>query len=120
MSLTKAEREIILVIGDDEKFWHVHTDSLRAASTRLRKVAAASGVVPQRTGNGWEFDLPLRAVRFASPRTPTPPSEAQKRQRAAFREAAQKPNLAQQPRSGMGELGLAGSDPPFPTPKETP
>lgn len=88
MSLTKAEREIVLTIADDESSWHVFADSRRALSTRLRKVAAAWGVTPQRLGEGWEFDLPLRAIRLGAPRVPRVLSEeAKATARARFTEA---------------------------------
>ncbi len=66
-SLTAAEREIILTIADDEQSWHVHTDSRRAFSTRLLKVARALGITPERQGVGWAFSLPLQAIRAGVP-----------------------------------------------------
>lgn len=71
-SLTAAEREIVFTIADDEGSWHVHTDSRRAASTRLLRVARALGITPERTGFGWTFALPLRAVSFRVPRRASP------------------------------------------------
>lgn len=43
--LTKAEREIICTLADDEDAWTVHTDSRRALSGRLLRLARAWGVV---------------------------------------------------------------------------
>ncbi len=79
--LTPGEREIILTIADDEQSWHVHTDSQRAASSRLLRVARALGVVPQAQGAGWTFALPLAAVSFRAPR------RASSAQREALRRA---------------------------------
>ncbi len=73
--LTAPEREIILNIADDEQSWHVHTDSRRAASSRLLGVAQALGIVPKKQGGGWAFDLPLAAISF---RVPKPASPAQR------------------------------------------
>lgn len=76
MKLGKNEREVALTLTDDEKEWRVYTDSARLTG-RLRKVAEAWGVTPERVGShGWEFPLPLRAVRFGGPRTPRKVSEA--------------------------------------------
>lgn len=66
--LRADEREIVFTIADDERSWHVHTDSRRAASTRLLRVARALGITPERTGFGWTFALPLAAVSFRVPR----------------------------------------------------
>lgn len=78
-SLSVAEREVILTIGDDEQAWHVFTDSRRALSTRLLRVAQALGVPVERVGAGYQLDLPLNAVSF---RVAKPPTEAQVRARA--------------------------------------
>lgn len=75
--LNPDEREIVLTIADDEPSWHVFTDSTRAASTRLRKVAQALGMEIAPCGNGVEFELPRAAIRFAGPRRPSPAQRAQ-------------------------------------------
>jgi hypothetical protein len=83
-SLTKAEREVVLTIADDESAWHVFTDSQRL-SGRLKKLAAAWGITPERLGHGWVCSLPLRAISFRAPTKP--PTD---RQRAAGRALAAK------------------------------
>jgi hypothetical protein len=79
--LTPSEREVLVSISDDEQRWHIFTDSARL-TRRLLAVAARWGITPERLGEGYEFTLPLKAVRFASP-----PSE---RRRQLGRESAQK------------------------------
>jgi hypothetical protein len=59
---------MILTVADDEQTWHVHTDSRRAASSRLLRVARAIGIKLERAGAGWSFDLPLAAVSFRVPK----------------------------------------------------
>jgi hypothetical protein len=68
LRLDPCEREIILTVADDEGTWHVHTDSRRAVSSRLLRVARALGIAPERAGPGWTFDLPLAAVSFRAPK----------------------------------------------------
>jgi len=87
MKLTPVERECILTIADDETDWHIFTDSARL-TRRLLRLAARWGVAPERCGEGWEFTLPLAAVRFVGPLRVT------ERQRAARREALQKARLS--------------------------
>jgi len=85
-SLSKPGREITSCSADAELSSQIHTDSKPAASTRLRKVAAAWGVTPQKAGEGFEFDLPLRAVRFAAPKAKRELSpEAREAARVRFR-----------------------------------
>lgn len=81
MRLTSSEREVLVSISDDEQRWHIFTDSARF-TRKLLAVAARWGITPERLGEGYEFTLPLKAVRFASP-----PSE---RRRQLGREFAQK------------------------------
>ncbi len=78
-TLLANEREIILTLADDEKSWHVHTDSRRALNNRLLKIAKALGVDVGRVGAGYQFKLPLNAVGF---RAPKPPTKAQVQARA--------------------------------------
>lgn len=67
MSVLKAcERETVLTVADDEAAWTVFTDSTRRTK-RILRIAARWGVTPQRCGVGWEFTLPLAAVRFVGP-----------------------------------------------------
>lgn len=78
-ALSRDEREVILTLSDAEGEWCVYTDSQRL-SGRLKKLAAAWGVIPNRLGEGWDFRLPLRAISFRKPKQP--PTD---RQRAAGR-----------------------------------
>ncbi len=82
MRLTPAEREVIITIADDETACHVFTDSARL-SPRLLALAERWGAKVERLGEGWEFTLPLKAVRFATPRRTT------ERQRAHLQTLAQ-------------------------------
>ncbi len=79
-TLSRAEREVVLRIADDEASWHVFTDS-RRLDVRLLQVAARWGVRPTRLGAGWEFTLPLEAVRFVRPQR----LSAEERERRAQR-----------------------------------
>lgn len=81
-----SEREVVLIIADDERSWSVFTDSTRL-TRRLLKVAAQWGVTPARCGVGFEFPLPLGAIKFSGPRRLT---DAQKAQLAQARAASQK------------------------------
>lgn len=65
-SLGAAEREVVATIAVDEQEWRIFSDSRRLGGT-LRKAAARWGVEPTRLGGGWEFRVPLRAVRFVGP-----------------------------------------------------
>jgi DNA-directed RNA polymerase specialized sigma24 family protein len=62
-SLTAAEREVILLIADDEETWHVSTDSARLSRLLLR-FCRRNGIPVVKTNGGYEFDLPRHAVRF--------------------------------------------------------
>lgn len=73
--LTKTEREVVLTIADDERSWTIFCDSRRFAG-KLRKLASRWGVEPRKTGHGFELILPLKAIRFSSPRAPRPESES--------------------------------------------
>lgn len=75
----------MLTIADDEQSWAIFTDSKRAASTRLRKVAAAWGVEPERQGAGWRCVLPLKAVRFSGPKKPPSARQIRASQEAGVR-----------------------------------
>ena len=83
--LSAPEREVVLTIADDEAAWHVFTDSSRL-TRRILRIAARWGVTPERCGEGWEFILPLAAVRFSAP----------KRMSAAQREALRRGRHANQ------------------------
>lgn len=61
-----CEREVVVTIADDETAWTVFTDSARMTKKLLR-VAVRWGVSPERMGAGWQFTLPLSAVRFGGP-----------------------------------------------------
>ncbi len=80
--LTKAEREVVLTIADDEQRWAIYTDSRRLGG-KLRKLVARWGVEPVRTGYGWSFTLPLRAIRLAGPPRPLTEADLAQRRRAA-------------------------------------
>ena len=92
--LTAAEREVVCTIADDEDSWTVFTDSARL-TRRLLRVAVQWGVTPARRGLGYEFSLPLAAVKFSGPRRLT---DAKRAQLARARAASRKP------RFGSGEL----------------
>jgi hypothetical protein len=62
-SLTAAEREVILIIADDEETWHVCTDSARLSRLLLR-FCRRHGIPVVKTNGAYEFDLPRLAVRF--------------------------------------------------------
>ncbi len=87
MNLDRSEREVVLTIADDEVWWTVFTDSRRLGS-RLLEIAARCGVTPEPKGAGYEFRLPLEAVRFVGPRRVT------EIQRAARRESMRKARLS--------------------------
>lgn len=65
-SLAASEREVIVTIPDDEQECYVFTDSTRR-TRRLLLVAKQWGVTPQRHGEGYEFTLPIAALRFVGP-----------------------------------------------------
>jgi hypothetical protein len=88
--LTSAEREVVLNFNDEEGHWHAFTDSSRLAR-RLLAVAARWGVTPQKLGEGYEFELPPEAIRFAAPRRL---SEAERRQRRRAAEASRRARFA--------------------------
>jgi hypothetical protein len=71
MTLTAEEKEIVVTIADDEKSWHVFTDSKRALSAKLLQVARRWGVEPIPVGEGFQFDLPLKALSVRVPRKAT-------------------------------------------------
>jgi hypothetical protein len=66
-SLSAAEREVVCTVADDEDAWHVFTDSARLTKKKLLAVASRWNVRPERLGEGWQFTLPLSAVRFVGP-----------------------------------------------------
>jgi hypothetical protein len=74
--LKPHEREIVLIIADDEQLWRVFTDSTRAASTRLKKVARALGMEIAPCGEGVEFKLPRASIRSVGPRPVSPARRA--------------------------------------------
>jgi hypothetical protein len=102
--LTAGEREIVLVIADDEETWAVYTDSRRALSTALLRAARRWGREPVRVSHGWEVRVPLGAVRFAGP--PSARALAQRRRAA---EAAQQARMASKPHRARRLLD--GSEP---------
>lgn len=65
--LSPAEREVIITVADAEDHWTIFTDSARLTN-RLLRIAEEWGVAPERLGAGYNFALPLKAIRFASPR----------------------------------------------------
>ncbi len=83
--LGPSEREAILSIADDEHAWHIFTDSAHL-TRRLLAVAARWGAVPERLSVGYDFTLPLQAVRFVGPQRVTAKEQAR---RDRLREAAQ-------------------------------
>jgi hypothetical protein len=106
--LTASEREVLLVIADDERVWHVHTDSKRL-TRKLLRVAERWGIEPTPVGAGFEFDLPLRAIRFAGPRPiRAPASDSQKAALSRGRKAFQKWEFCANPLDGnQGSAPLA-------------
>jgi hypothetical protein len=91
---------VLLVIADDERVWHVHSDSKRL-TRKLLHVAERWGIEPKPVGAGFEFDLPLRAIRFAGPRPiRAPASDAQKAALARGRKARQKGEFRSNPLDG--------------------
>lgn len=85
-ALDVSEREVVLTIADDERSWSIFTDSTRL-TRRLLRVAAQWGMSPARCGAGFEFTLPLTAVKFSGPRRLT---DAQKSQLTHARAARRK------------------------------
>lgn len=69
-ALSACEREVVLSIADDEQTWSLFSDSRRLTG-KLRRVAHLWGLTPVRRGSGYEFALPLAAVRFVGPRQVT-------------------------------------------------
>ncbi len=68
--LSRGEREVVLGAADDEPKWHVFTDSTRL-TRKLLAIAARWSVTPERIGAGFQFTLPLQAVRFFGPQRVT-------------------------------------------------
>jgi hypothetical protein len=68
--LNRGEREVVLGAADDEPKWHVYTDSTRL-TRKLLAIAARWGVTPEQMGAGFQFTLPLQAVRFVGPQRVT-------------------------------------------------
>lgn len=100
--LSREERECVLNLSDADSEWGVYTDSQRL-SGRLKKLAAAWGIEPQRCGEGWEFTLPLRAISFRSPKKP--PTERQKAARAeSGRRLGAKSRPTEHAASGRGDI----------------
>lgn len=79
MTLVPSEREIVITIADDEEALHVFTDSKRALSRRLTKVAEAIGAEVTSCGEGIEFCLPINALSARVPK---------RRERTAAQKAA--------------------------------
>ncbi len=65
--LCATEREVVLTIADDEQTWTLYCDSTRFRG-RLLKFCQRLGVTPEEVGVGFEAHLPLKAVRFSTPR----------------------------------------------------
>ncbi len=87
--LTACERECIIGATDDEQHWRVYVDVPSRFVRRFMAVARAWGVTSRCVGNGAEFELPLRAIRFARPpRALTEAEQAQRRQAAAASQKA--------------------------------
>lgn len=95
--LSPGEREVVCTIADDERTWHVFTDSTRL-TRKLLAVASRWNIEPERIGEGWQFTLPISAVRFAGP---TRVSGASFR---ALQRHARRPILASETPSKSGDL----------------
>lgn len=68
--LTREEREVVLTCSDADSVWHVYSDSRRFGG-KLRKLAARWGAKVHPVGQGFEVELPLRAIRLGGgPRAP--------------------------------------------------
>lgn len=104
MNLTRDEREVIIAKTDAEDAWTIHTDSRSAFSSRVRKVAAALGLTPERQGAGWAFTLPLKAL---SVRVPRGASETEKARRRAAGVRLQQSRHASREN---GQKGLSGEE----------
>jgi hypothetical protein len=113
--LNPDEREIVLTIADDEQSWHIFTDSTRLTN-RLLRVARQWGVTPERLGVGYQLTLPLKAIRFAAPRRPSPAQRAHLAHLNAVTDPRQKtiPSAADPmemvPAAGPGSRVEAGAD----------
>jgi hypothetical protein len=65
---TLEECECIIGTTDAEEAWRVYVDTPSRFARRLLGLAERWRVTPKPAGAGIEFTLPLRAIRFASPR----------------------------------------------------
>jgi hypothetical protein len=111
-ALSPCEREAVLTIADDEQLWHVFSDSARLTRTLLR-IAERWRIQPRQMGTGYEFELPLRAVRFAAP--PAPRSDKQRVVLQRGTEALQKARI----RAAALKASRAFSTSSHPVPEDT-
>lgn len=104
--LTACEREVVATIADDEAVWTIFTDSARFTKKLLR-VAARWGISPERMGNGWQFTLPLSAVRFGGPPSARKLAACRRAAEASQKARDRPGNRRARPRSeGAGVLGV--------------
>lgn len=82
MKLGPAEREFLIGATDDDPFCRIYVDAPSRLARKLLSLAQAWGATPQRLGDGFQFELPLRAIRFARPRQLTEAQLAQRRRAA--------------------------------------